>query len=87
MRTLVCFNYYSKYCVTGLLKKTAPSRVINVSSLLHKLVKDLDFSNLNSETSYSPGNTYQTSKLCQILFSRHLAKLTAGSGKLYYFIS
>jgi len=70
-------NYY----VAGLLKKSAPSRVINVSSLLHTLIKELDFVNLNSEISYSPGNTYQTSKLCQILFSRHLAKLIYDSGK------
>jgi len=77
-------NYFGHFLLTnlllGLLKKSAPSRVINVSSLLHTLIKELDFVNLNSEISYSPGNTYQTSKLCQILFSRHLAKLIYDSG-------
>ena len=70
----------AKYILTGLLKKTAPSRVINVSSLVHNLANDLNFANLNSETSYSPSNTYQTSKLCQILFARHLAELVISSG-------
>lgn len=77
-------NYFGHFLLTnlllGLLKKTAPSRVINVSSLVHNLANDLNFANLNSETSYSPSNTYQTSKLCQILFARHLAELVISSG-------
>ena len=37
-----------------LLKKSVPSRVIQVSSISHAFTKNLDLKNLNAETSYSP---------------------------------
>jgi len=77
-------NYFGHFLLTslllGLLKKSAPSRVINVSSIAHVWAKELDFNNLNSEKSYDPSNIYNTSKLCQVLSTRHLAPLVINSG-------
>jgi len=76
-------NYFGHFLLTnlllGLLKKTAPSRVINVSSLAHALANNLDCSNLNFETGYD-GKVYHTSKLCQIISSHYLAPLIIDSG-------
>jgi len=77
-------NHFSHFLLTnlllGLLKQTAPSRVINVSSLAHTFINKLDFSNLNSEISYDSSQVYSNSKLCQILFSRYLAPLIIKDG-------
>jgi len=77
-------NFFGPFLLTnlllGLLKATAPSRIINVSSLVHSWAKDLDFANLNSELNYDPGQIYYASKLCQILSARHLAPLIIKSG-------
>lgn len=77
-------NYFGHFLLTnlllGLLKKTAPSRIINVSSLAHAWTKDLNFNNLNSEISYDPATVYYNSKLCQILSARYLAPLIIKSG-------
>jgi len=77
-------NYFGHFLLTnlllGLLKKSAPSRIVNVSSIAHKWAKELDFTNLNSEKNYDPSNIYNTSKLCQILSTRHLAPLVIKSG-------
>ena len=69
------------HSVIGLLKESSPSRVINVSSLAHASANKLDFENLNSEKIYDSIQTYHTSKLCQILFTHHLAPLIISSGR------
>jgi len=77
-------NYFGHFLLTnlllGLLKKSAPSRVISVSSIGHNWAKELDVNNLNSEKSYDPSDVYMVSKLCQVLFTRHLAPLVKDSG-------
>jgi hypothetical protein len=40
-------------CCIGLLKKSAPSRIINTSSLAHAMTKSFDLNNLNAEISYN----------------------------------
>jgi len=77
-------NYFGHFLLTnlllGLLKKTAPARVINVSSTAHNFTHNLDIANLNSEISYNSPQIYYNSKLCQILFSRYLAPLIFKDG-------
>jgi len=77
-------NYFGHFLLTnlllGLLKETAPSRIISVSSLAHSFTKDLDLTNLNSEISYDSAQIYSYSKLCQILFTRYLAPLIIKDG-------
>jgi len=75
-------NHMSYFVLThGLrerLRASAPARVVNVSSDAHKGQK-LNFDDLQS-TSYSGFNVYGRSKLCNILFTRELARRWEGTG-------
>ncbi|MFX1589722.1 MAG: SDR family oxidoreductase [Promethearchaeota archaeon] len=70
-------NYLAPFLLTNLLletlKKSAPSRVINVSSGVHKRVS-LDFGDLQSEKKYSSFGTYGKSKLALLLFTYELSR-------------
>ncbi|XP_017958897.1 retinol dehydrogenase 12-like [Drosophila navojoa] len=76
-------NHLGHFLLTNLLldllKKSAPSRIVNVSSLAHTR-GCIDFSDLNSEKYYDPGAAYSQSKLANILFTRELAKRLEGTG-------
>jgi NAD(P)-dependent dehydrogenase (short-subunit alcohol dehydrogenase family) len=56
-----------------LLKASAPSRIINVSSGSHFKAK-LDFSNLNLEKGYSGALAYANAKLCNVWFTFEMAR-------------
>ena len=65
------------------IKASAPSRIINVSSLAHTR-GTINFDDLNSAKSYDPGKAYGQSKLANVLFTRELAKrLESMSMSLY----
>ena len=57
----------------GLLEKSAPARIINVSSSLHKLGK-LNLQDIPFEKGYSRAKAYQRSKLANIAFTYELAR-------------
>jgi NAD(P)-dependent dehydrogenase (short-subunit alcohol dehydrogenase family) len=57
----------------------APSRVVSTASDAHKGYT-LDFSDLQSTKSYSAIRAYGRSKLCNILFTRELARRWSGQG-------
>ena len=57
----------------GILQRSQPSRVINVSSLAHTRGK-IRFDDLQSEQDYHPGQAYAQSKLANVLFTRELSK-------------
>ncbi|TDG98573.1 hypothetical protein EPR50_G00201740 [Perca flavescens] len=63
----------------NLLKKSAPSRVVVVSSKLYKQ-GHINFEDLNSEQSYDKAFAYSRSKLANLLFTRELARRLEGSG-------
>jgi len=69
-------NHLGHFLLTNLLleliKKSAPSRIINVSSMAHRWPSTIDFDQINNETAYSPYYAYGTSKLANVLFSREL---------------
>uniref|UniRef100_A0A671MSJ3 Si:dkey-73n8.3 n=1 Tax=Sinocyclocheilus anshuiensis TaxID=1608454 RepID=A0A671MSJ3_9TELE len=65
-------HFFLTFLLMDLLKHSAPSRVINVSSLAHPMGK-IHFEDLNSEKSYHPVKAYVQSKLANILFTRVLA--------------
>ncbi|XP_042864244.1 retinol dehydrogenase 11-like [Penaeus japonicus] len=78
-------NHYGHFLLTNLLlnllKKSAPSRVINVSSKMHEYCRKLDPEDLNFEkSSYSIFESYNRSKLCNILFTLELAERLHGTG-------
>lgn len=62
-----------------LLKVSAPSRIINVSSAAHEGA-ELDFNDLEGRRRYSGWTQYQRTKLCNIYFTYALAKRLEGTG-------
>ena len=76
-------NHMSYFVVTlGLaerLRSTAGARVVNTSSDAHRRAH-LDFEDLQSAKGYRGFPVYGRSKLCNILFTRELAKRWADTG-------
>ncbi|XP_037040300.1 retinol dehydrogenase 12-like [Bradysia coprophila] len=70
-------NHFGHFLLTNLLldtiKISAPARIINVSSIVHKC-GTINRKDLQSEKSYSKWPAYCQSKLANILFTRELAK-------------
>jgi len=76
-------NHMAYFLLTELLldriKQSAPARIVNVTSELHRLAK-VDFSDLQSEHLYSGWRAYCRSKLCNVLFTRELARQLGRTG-------
>ena len=70
-------NFLLVHLLLDLLIKSASSRIINVSSGVHRGV-DVNFNDLHSEKEYNPHQVYGMSKLAQILFTYKLSKLLEG---------
>jgi NAD(P)-dependent dehydrogenase (short-subunit alcohol dehydrogenase family) len=82
-------NHLSHFLLTNLLldriKESAPSRIINVSSIGHTFVKanEFDLHDMNFEKQNNPYKfikAYCWSKLMNILFTRELARRLYGKG-------
>uniref|UniRef100_A0A8C6MDC6 Si:dkey-73n8.3 n=1 Tax=Nothobranchius furzeri TaxID=105023 RepID=A0A8C6MDC6_NOTFU len=71
-------HFFLTFLLLDLLKHSAPSRVINLSSAAHAMGK-IRFDDLNGEKDYHPVRAYAQSKLANVLFSRELAKKTEGN--------
>jgi retinol dehydrogenase 12 len=76
-------NHLGPFLLTNLLlgnlKAAAPSRIVNVASTAHRGVT-LDFDDLQNEGGYRSMRAYGKSKLCNILFTRELARRLEGTG-------
>lgn len=76
-------NYFAPFLLTckllPLLKSSAPSRIVNVSSTIHKY-GELDFENLNMEKYWSDYLVYANSKLFLNLMTLELSERLKGSG-------
>ncbi len=77
-------NHLGHFVLTALLfdllKKKAGSRVVTVSSLMHKR-GTIRFEDLNWEKDYSKWKAYGQSKLANLLFMRELDKKIRSAGK------
>jgi len=77
----MALNHFSIFLLTGLLldtlKASAPSRIINVSSMLHKNGSN-NFNDLNNETNYKGLAAYNNSKLALLHFTYELARRLNG---------
>ncbi|XP_039990103.1 retinol dehydrogenase 13-like isoform X2 [Xiphias gladius] len=65
-------------CLLDLLKKSAPSRIVNVSSLAHER-GHIYFDDINQEKEYRPWKSYAQSKLANVLFTRELSNRLQGT--------
>ncbi|CAL1538790.1 unnamed protein product [Lymnaea stagnalis] len=80
---LFAANYFGPFLLTNLLldlmKKSAPSRIVNLSSTVNKY-GTIEFDNLQAEKKFKHHHRYFDSKLAVILFTRELAKRLEGTG-------
>ncbi|CAH2229657.1 jg20530 [Pararge aegeria aegeria] len=76
-------NYFGPFLLTSLLlpllKKSAPSRIINVSSFLYGLGR-IDFGNMNMERCFTKHQVYRNAKLCTMLMTIELNRRLKGTG-------
>lgn len=77
-------NHLAYFLLTELLlnmlKASAPSRIINVSSEAHRSPIKLNFADLQNERGYNGFPAYGQSKLANVLFTYELARRLAGTG-------
>lgn len=83
IETNLAVNHLAPFLLTNLLldilKKSAPSRIINVSSGVH-MNAHIDFEDLQSEKKYSSFGTYGRSKLALLFFTYELSKKLEETG-------
>lgn len=76
-------NHLAPFLLTNLLldclKASAPSRIVTVSSMLHKK-GIIDFDAIRGYEKYNSQDAYNSSKLCNVLFAVELAKQLEGTG-------
>jgi NAD(P)-dependent dehydrogenase (short-subunit alcohol dehydrogenase family) len=76
-------NHMAYFVVTEGLRQrlldSAPARIVNVASAAHRGAR-LDFGDLQSVKSFGAMKAYGRSKLCNILFTRELARRLHGTG-------
>lgn len=76
-------NFLAPFLLTRLLlpflERSAPSRVVVVSSMEHRLGR-IHFDDLQLAQRYSGGKAYRQSKLATVLFTREAARRLAGTG-------
>jgi retinol dehydrogenase-12 len=81
-------NHLGHYLLTRLLldriKQTPGSRIVNVSSHSHYMARKLDLDRVTRLGSRIGLKEYEVSKLCNVLFTRELARRLAGTGVTTY---
>lgn len=82
LETTFAVNHLGPFLLTNLLlerlSESAPARIVNVSSTAHRQGK-LDFEDLQAERGYGKIKAYCDSKLCNVLFTRELARRLEGT--------
>ncbi|XP_042246748.1 LOW QUALITY PROTEIN: retinol dehydrogenase 14b [Thunnus maccoyii] len=72
-------HFLLTHLLLDLLKTSAPSRIVVVSSKLYKY-GHINFDDLNSENNYDKAFCYSQSKLANLLFTLELARQLEGTG-------
>jgi retinol dehydrogenase 12 len=84
LETTFATNHLGPFLLTGLLRglleRSAPARVVTVSSAAHKQVRAIPWDDLPRLAGTAQGQAYPLSKLLNILFTAELARRLAGTG-------
>lgn len=84
LETTFATNHLGPFLLTsllrGLLERSAPARVVTVSSAAHKQVSAISWDDLPGGTRSAQGQAYPLSKLLNILFTAELARRLATTG-------
>lgn len=76
-------NHLAPFLLTNLLldllKASAPARIINMSSEVHRWAT-INFDDLHAKYSYHPSDVYSQTKLANLLFTYQLARRLQGTG-------
>jgi retinol dehydrogenase-12 len=84
LETTFATNHLGPFLLTnllgGLLRRSAPARVVTVSSAAHKQVRTIPWDDLPYGAQAGHGQTYPLSKLLNILFTVEWARRMAGTG-------
>jgi retinol dehydrogenase 12 len=84
LETTFATNHLGPFLLTsllrGLLERSAPARVVIVSSAAHKQVRSIPWDDLARGAPAGHGQAYPLSKLLNILFTTELARRLAGTG-------
>ncbi|MBU1158935.1 MAG: SDR family oxidoreductase [Candidatus Thermoplasmatota archaeon] len=79
----LALDHLSHFLLTALLqdiiKRSAPSKIINVSSMAH-ILGHINFDDIMIEKGYTPGKAYGQAKLANILFTYELARRLSKTG-------
>ena len=82
--TTFATNHLGPFLLTNLLRdllvRSAPARVVTVSSGAHKQVREIPWDDLAHGTAAGRGGTYPLSKLLNVLCTAELARRLAGTG-------
>ncbi len=82
IETVFAVNHLGYFLLTNLLldrlKQSAPARIVNVASEVHK-IGALDFDDLQNERRFRSMRVYGQSKFANILFTYELARRLAGT--------
>ncbi|MFI8219995.1 oxidoreductase [Streptomyces sp. NPDC085932] len=74
-------NHLGPFALTNLLLPSITDRVVTVASNAHRASGvDINFEDIQSESSYNPWRAYQQSKLANLLFTRELQRRLTKSG-------
>jgi NAD(P)-dependent dehydrogenase (short-subunit alcohol dehydrogenase family) len=84
LETTFAVNHLSAFLLTSLLRdlleRSAPARVVTVSSGIHRQVRVIPWDDLPRGAASGQGQAYPLSKLANILFTAELARRLAGTG-------
>jgi len=84
LEATLAVNHLAPFLLTHLLAESLmaarPSRVVNVTSYLHNMVKSIPWDDLQAESNYRSHAVYNLTKLMNILFTYQLAKRWRGQG-------
>lgn len=64
----------------GLLRRGAPSRIVTVSSEMHRQVKAIPWDDLQGERGFNGLRQYSLTKLMNLMFTHRMAECLEGSG-------